>query len=237
MRDKTVRTARQAGFTLIELLVVIAIVAVIAAILFPVFAGVRERGRRTVCQSNLKQIATAMQQYVQDNGGTYPLPFYARSVPPYSASVTWANGAYTYLKNTEVFRCPDKGETISDQLILDPSSVTGSYRLDYTYDNPRLSIFLPPYPTKNVQGTHESMLVTPSTIWLNVDGSSVTSDGVWHDGREGPKSSCGRSGGGSTLHSGAGNYSFVDGHVKWLTPEEAGEVECANGPLPAPFKD
>ena len=72
MRNNTWRAANRSGFTLIELLVVIAIVAVIAAILFPVFAGVRERGRRTVCQSNLKQIATAMQQYVQDNGGVYP---------------------------------------------------------------------------------------------------------------------------------------------------------------------
>ena len=38
------------GFTLIELLVVIAI---IAAILFPVFARVRENARRASCQSNL----------------------------------------------------------------------------------------------------------------------------------------------------------------------------------------
>ncbi len=60
MRNTTNRTATRAGFTLIELLVVIAIVAIIAAILFPVFATVRERGRRTVCQSNLHQIALAM---------------------------------------------------------------------------------------------------------------------------------------------------------------------------------
>ena len=72
MQNHVSRTVRRTGFTLIELLVVIAIVAVIAAILFPVFGAVRERGRRTACQGNLKQIALAMQQYVQDNGGTYP---------------------------------------------------------------------------------------------------------------------------------------------------------------------
>jgi prepilin-type N-terminal cleavage/methylation domain-containing protein len=95
MRNNTYRAAKCVGFTLIELLVVIVIVAVISAILFPVFAGVRERGRRTVCQSNLKQIALAMQQYVQDSGGMYPPP------------IRWEYAAYTYTKSGQVFHCPD----------------------------------------------------------------------------------------------------------------------------------
>jgi prepilin-type N-terminal cleavage/methylation domain-containing protein len=37
---------RRGGFTLIEPLVVIAIIAILVAILFPVFARVREKGRR-----------------------------------------------------------------------------------------------------------------------------------------------------------------------------------------------
>ncbi len=54
------------GFTLIELLVVIAIIAILAAILFPVFARAREKARAASCQSNLKQIATALMMYTQD---------------------------------------------------------------------------------------------------------------------------------------------------------------------------
>ena len=54
------------GFTLIELLVVIAIIAILAAILFPVFAQVREKARQASCISNLKQLGTAFQLYVDD---------------------------------------------------------------------------------------------------------------------------------------------------------------------------
>ena len=214
------------GFTLVELLIVVAIVAVIAAILFPVFATVRERGRRTVCQSNLKQLALAMQQYVQDNNGAYPSEFNQ-----------WAEASYPYLKNADVFRCPDHpANEITDQLILDATTLGGSYPVDYTYNWQRLAVFAPPYPTKTILGVHEVNLLTPATIWFNVDTRWSDNDGD-HYLRTVPKTSCGREFTGSTLHSSAGNYSYIDGHVKWLTPEEAGEIECANGPLPAPFKD
>jgi prepilin-type N-terminal cleavage/methylation domain-containing protein/prepilin-type processing-associated H-X9-DG protein len=63
---------RRRGFTLIELLVVIAIIAILAAILFPVFAQAREKGRQAVCLSNLKQMALGMRMYVQDYDELYP---------------------------------------------------------------------------------------------------------------------------------------------------------------------
>jgi len=64
------RTAR--AFTLIELLVVIAIIAILAAILFPVFAQAREKGRQTACLANIKQLGLAMVQYTIDYDDTYP---------------------------------------------------------------------------------------------------------------------------------------------------------------------
>src|SRR6185369_11829476 len=61
-----------AGFTLIELLVVIAVIAIIAAILFPVFAQVRDKARQAGCLSNCRQIGLALMMYAQDYEETLP---------------------------------------------------------------------------------------------------------------------------------------------------------------------
>jgi len=87
-----------------EILVVIGIVAIIATILFPVFALVRERGRRTVCQSNLKQIAIAMQQYVQVD---------VRYDGPHCYAA-WPVAIFPFVKNLQVFHCPDQPHRNAD---------------------------------------------------------------------------------------------------------------------------
>lgn len=105
---------RHRGFTLIELLVVIAIIAILAAILFPVFATAREKGRQAVCQSNLKQFMMAIIQYTNDSDEKMPLSVSGNAqVGPASAQ---ANGIaefgvhvqiMPYIKNRGMFQCPD----------------------------------------------------------------------------------------------------------------------------------
>jgi len=89
-------TRRRAGFTLIELLVVIAIIAILAAILFPVFARAREKARQNTCLNNQRQIALAIQMYVQDNRETYF---------PDPVSRSWATYLVSYNGPT-IYDCP-----------------------------------------------------------------------------------------------------------------------------------
>jgi prepilin-type N-terminal cleavage/methylation domain-containing protein len=63
---------KRRAFTLIELLVVIAIIAILAALMLPVLARSKERGRIAACLSNLHQIGVAFQIYVDENNGYLP---------------------------------------------------------------------------------------------------------------------------------------------------------------------
>jgi prepilin-type N-terminal cleavage/methylation domain-containing protein/prepilin-type processing-associated H-X9-DG protein len=56
------------GFTLVELLVVITIIAVLVGLLLPAIQGVREAGRRTVCQNNQYTLAFAAIRHAEQNG-------------------------------------------------------------------------------------------------------------------------------------------------------------------------
>ncbi|MCD6174587.1 MAG: type II secretion system protein [Planctomycetes bacterium] len=65
-------TKQKKGFTLIELLVVISIIALLLAILMPALGKAKGIAKRVVCQSNLKQQATAFNFYRNDNDDYFP---------------------------------------------------------------------------------------------------------------------------------------------------------------------
>jgi len=123
------------GFTLIELLVVIAIIAILAALLFPLMSRVRERGRETSCNSNMRQIALAYQLYSDAWHGAFPdqtsvgFEYMAGAggshwggqwIRDFGHRYRTDDGLYPagiglvlrpYLKNLAVFKCPSEWKT------------------------------------------------------------------------------------------------------------------------------
>jgi len=96
---------QKSAFTLIELLVVIAIIAILAAILFPVFAQAREKARAISCLSNTKQAGTGFAMYIQD---------YDETTLKLGNGSEWWESIYPYVKNLQVFWCPDRNDAGTD---------------------------------------------------------------------------------------------------------------------------
>ena len=212
------------GFTLVELLVVIAIISIVAAMLFPVFASVREKARAIACLNNCKQLGMAEMQYVQDNDETFwnqpddadRGPFYSDLLMP-------------YLKSTGVFRCPDNtiNTTAADGFwpdLHDPLT----YPVDYGFANRGIHSHedyvtvrtLAPYKLSQIDNTANIVLLTDASIyWIDTvcvpDPDKPAGKGSYYFFQGDP------SGKfyfmpyiGQPIHQGGMNFVYADGHAK-----------------------
>ena len=108
----------QRGFTLVELLVVIAIIGILVGMVLPAVQVVRESARRSNCQSNMKQIGTALLHY---DTSKLRLPGWRNTMDTYTpamvatgtagikkACVSWTVPILAELGNNEIFNWYDQ---------------------------------------------------------------------------------------------------------------------------------
>jgi prepilin-type processing-associated H-X9-DG protein/prepilin-type N-terminal cleavage/methylation domain-containing protein len=192
---------RRRGMTLVELVVVIVILNVLLAILFPVFARSRERCcGRSSCQQNIRQIGLALKQYLSDYDESFPIIAAVNS-----ETIGWADGVQPYVRNTQLFQCPqDESAPQQEAGAAVDSSKTGY--TDYWYN-------------AHLATVNESALqYIANTVMLGDgnDGHELTDARYvkyslapdWYTDKTKP----------SFRHLEGSNYGFADGHVKWLKP-------------------
>lgn len=97
--------ARSRGFTLTEILIVLAIIAALTAIAVPVGRSVMARSRNAACLSNLRQIGTGLEAYLQDHAQMMPEIAAGRRSKAEVTPVLETELA-SYLSNPETFHCP-----------------------------------------------------------------------------------------------------------------------------------
>jgi len=215
------------GFTLIELLVVIAIIAILAAILFPVFAKVREKARQTSCASNERQLALGVIQYVQDYDEKFPAVWDTNRTP----QMNWGQEVYPYIKSLQVFVCPSNvlaaGNVTANHFMGNgfgdespPSNIPISYAMNGDIGFRNAGEF--DYgPYKMLAGINE-----PTSKIMIVESYSTNAASHWPNWFQCNSGACTTSNyTQSTIygtlfagHTGFMNVAYIDGHVKAIQP-------------------
>jgi prepilin-type N-terminal cleavage/methylation domain-containing protein/prepilin-type processing-associated H-X9-DG protein len=209
------------GFTLVELLVVIGIIALLISILLPSLSRAQEQARMVNCLSNLRQLGSAFQMYLNENKGKFPAPSAGNQRAEdwlywQSGRVLEESGINRYLTSSGTFEpryfiCP------SDDVSAHPNAYRYSYTVnwmicqykEYQGNLPTLNISQVRNPTQKILLIDESAATIDDGCWAPqnyfTDGKNLMSNRHDRKSEESKDPNAGR-----------GTAAFVDGHAEMI---------------------
>lgn len=188
------------AFTLIELLAVIAIVGVLTTLAYAGVGAVIGKGHTTRCLANMRQVGTAIQMFVGENGGRLP------SVE-HRQQISWTNTLAAYLGTNFIGRCralreypPQMRVTYGwNDMLVDPLSYEGIQLSQVT--QPSATMVL---AEKQAGGDFRDHFHFGRSLGIRGRISMAAFEGDVN----------------TTAHGSKANYLFLDGHAESLTPGE-----------------
>jgi prepilin-type N-terminal cleavage/methylation domain-containing protein/prepilin-type processing-associated H-X9-DG protein len=201
------KTQRPAGgFTMVELLVVIAIIGLLAALLLPALTGSKQRAKRIVCESQLRQAGVAFQMFSHDHNSKFPMQVAVADggSEEFVQGASLTNGLFYIAYRNFV---PLAGLLETPTVLVCPADTRPPAASFTTFQNSNLSYFV------GVNASYDQ----PMSI-LAGDGNLAASATMVH------AAAGGRLTWNSQLHVFKGNVLFSDGHVEEWNDTGVGSV-------------
>jgi competence protein ComGC len=223
---------KTSGLTLVELMVVIAMTAILWALMFPALSTAKERSRRAICASNIRQILMVMREYADDPNNDNYLPSCADD-KGYYHSIILSDAVFTNLVdlaggNSNILYCPNivfgSGQSAVPQHIEDIGYVIGYSYLAADINN---SAKAPDYTVLQTKwpSTSTNVLLADANYWVpdnatggpfkaamkvaphTAMGAAMSQGSTFTQGLPGNSS--------ASIGAAGGNIGFIDGSVIW----------------------